>query len=137
MNSKKNNESVVIDVIIGNVMLGLVVQGIVLVVSETIVFHSIGIWIGVAIGISMFVHMKRSIEDALDIGAENATKYMIKKCVIRNVIIVSVFLALGYTQIGSMLTALIGVLGLKISVYLQPYIYKVRINLRRNLRKGG
>ncbi len=137
MNNEKDSESVLIDVIIGNIVYGLVVQGVVLFVSETVVFHSIGIWIGVTIGISMFIHMKRSIEDALDIGEENATKYMIKKCVLRNVIIVLVFLALGYTQIGSMLTALIGVMGLKISVYLQPHIYKVRIYLQRNLRKGG
>ncbi len=137
MDSIKDTEpdsgTVVINLIIGIAIYGLIVQGIVLFVSEMVLFHSIGLWIGIVIGISMMIHMKRSIEDALDIGEENASKHMIKKSVVRNSIVVVAFLVLGYAQIGSILTALIGVLGLKISVYLQPYIYKVR----RNLRKGG
>lgn len=133
MSSENEEKSVITDLVIGMIIYGLIVEGVVLIVSETIIFHSIGIWIGVAIGIGMIVHMKRSIEDAIDIGEENASKHMVKKSVMRNTIVLLVFLALGYTQVGSIFTALLGVLSLKISVYLQPYIYKVR----RNLRKGG
>ncbi|MFI3208089.1 MAG: hypothetical protein R3Y40_03025 [Eubacteriales bacterium] len=133
MNEEMNNDSVIWDLVIGMLIFGAIIEIIVLIVSETILFHSIGIWIGVAVGIIMSIHMKRSIEDALDIGEEHAAKHMMKKSIMRNCIVVAAFLLLGYTQVGSMLTALLGVLGLKISVYLQPYIYKVR----RNLRKGG
>ncbi len=133
MISDKNQESIVWDLVIGMLIYAAIIEVIVLIVSEALVFDTIGLCIGIAIGIAMLVHMKRSIEDALDIGEEHASKHMIKKSVLRSLAVAIAFLLLGYLQIGSMLTALIGLLGLKISVYSQPYIYKVR----RNLRKGG
>lgn len=118
---------------IGMIGFGIIIQILVFVVSDALLYDSLGLWIGIAIGACMLWHMKRTIEDALDIGEEQAAKHMVKKSIMRTSCVAVAFLILGYIQMGSMLTALIGLLGLKISVYSQPYIYKVR----RKLRKGG
>ncbi len=130
-------KSLLLDIGIGMIGLSLITQIVLLVLANDLGYRTLGLWLGTGIGFGMFVHMKRSIEDALDIGEENAAKYMIKKSVLRSAVVIAAFFLIGYFQIGSLLTALIGILGLKISVYLQPYIYKVRIYLQRNLRKGG
>lgn len=128
----EKEESPLINIGIGLIGFGIIIQILVIIISDTFLFDTIGLWLGVGIGGSMAVHMLRTIEDALDIGEGEAAKHMVKKSVLRTSLVALAFLVIGYTQVGSLLTALIGLLGLKISVYTQPYIYKLR-----NLRKGG
>ena len=130
---EKKRDTTTLDLGIGVIVFALVAQVIIFFVVEDLMYYSVGLWIGALVGIGMMLHMKRTIEDILDNMLEDADKYMKQKVMMRSAIILVVFGILGYLQIGSIFTALIGAMGLKISVYLQPYIYKVRIKLR----KGG
>lgn len=132
-NRESSESSLLIGIGIGMVCFALLIQVGLFVLSEDLLYQSIGLWIGVAIGFGMFCHMKRSVEDALDIDPSNAVKHMRNKSVLRLGAVLVAFSVVAYFQIGSILTAFIGAMGLKISVYLQPYIDKVR----KNLRKGG
>ncbi|MFI3172636.1 MAG: hypothetical protein R3Y58_09790 [Eubacteriales bacterium] len=132
-NSNHKEESPVIDITIGIIVVSLVIQIAVLFFSATRLYHTLGLWIGSAMAVGVIFHMLRSVEDAIDIGEYGASAHMKKKTGLRSIVVLGVLGIIGYFQLASLLTAFIGIMTLKISVYLQPYIYKVRTNLR----KGG
>lgn len=85
-----------------------------------------GLGIGELCGIAMAIHMAVSIEDAVSTGSDAAfKKKMMASTIIRYVILVLVLAAMAYFDIGSIVPAVLGVLGLKISAYLQPAINKL------------
>ncbi len=57
-------------------------------------------------------------------GEENANRRIIMKSVMRYAVVVILFFILGYFKFGSLYTALIGILGLKVSAYVQPLFQK-------------
>ena len=122
-----------LDLIIGIVNYNIVIQVILIFISEDLCYRSLGLWAGGVTGIGMTVHMKRTIEDALDLGEYHAPKYLKKQSMLRMITIMIVFCALFYYELGSIYTTFIGVMGLKVSAYLQPFLYK----LRKILSKGG
>ncbi len=123
-NKKKAN--VLVEVIIGIIIFAMVVQAVLVIIGSNLLYNSVGLWVGASAGVAMSVHMKRTIEDALDLGAYHAEKYLKKKSLLRMGMVVLVFGALFYYDLGSIYTTFIGAMGLKISAYLQPYIYKLR-----------
>ncbi|MFR4380867.1 MAG: hypothetical protein ACLT3R_00600 [Roseburia sp.] len=55
------------ELIVGIIFLGAVVQIIILIAFQNDLYNAPGLWSGIVIGIGMAVHMKHSIEDALDL----------------------------------------------------------------------
>lgn len=85
--------------------------------------YSIGLWYGIAIAIGMAINLATVILDSVTLdGGKNANRRIIAKSVLRYVVVVVLFFILGYFQFGNLFTALIGVLGLKISAYAQPLL---------------
>ena len=128
-----SEDTILMDLVIGILGGVSVVQGIVLFLYEEWLYYTVGLWIGASIAIGLAVHMKRSIEDALDIGEEGAGRHMMQKSLLRGGIVLILFLGVAYFQVGSLLTMFIGAMSLKFAAYLQPYVFKVR----KKLRKGG
>lgn len=86
----------------------------------------IGLAIGVACGIGMAVHMAVCIEDAISTGSEKAAKTKLAiTSGARYMVLVLILGAMAYFNIGSIIPAVLGVLGLKISAYLQPTINRL------------
>ncbi len=86
---------------------------------------TIGLWIGIAAAIFMAVHMAVIIADVTDFMTEKQAK---AKAVLHAILRYAVVaLALGlmtYFEVGYVLAALLGLISLKISAYLQPFMQK-------------
>lgn len=89
--------------------------------------YTTGLWIGIGCALFMAVHMAVSIEDAVSIGTEDgAKKKTIASAMFRYVVVLLVLTVMCYFNLGSILPAFLGVLGLKISAYLQPLFRRLR-----------
>ncbi|WP_461809877.1 hypothetical protein [Faecalimonas sp.] len=121
------------ELIVGIIVYGTIVQILVcFIATGNLSYFSLGLWIGVVVAIGMAFHMKRSIEDALDLGEAGAAKHMRKMYTLRYVSVAIIFGATVYFDVGSPITLLVGVLGLKIGAYLQPYTHKVLLKLKKS-----
>lgn len=120
---KKN--STLFELLLGIVVLGILAQVVVLFVSKDYLQNAIGLWAGILLAGGMAIHMSQSIDEAVDLGTDNATKYMQRSSVTRVGIVVIVMAALLYFKIGNPITLVVGLFALKISAYLQPFIHKL------------
>ena len=120
---KKNK--ILLELLIGIVLMGILIQIICIVVSKDYLYNAIGLWSGVAIACFMAIHMKRSIEDVLDLGEEGGVKRMRSTYLVRMTIVAIVMGVVIYFNLGNPITLLFGALTLKIAAYLQPYMHKL------------
>ena len=110
---------------------GIILYGIIIQITgvwfvEDRVSYSIGLWYGITIAIGMAINLAKVIFDSVTIyGEENANRRIIMKSVMRYAVVVILFFILGYFKFGSLYTALIGILGLKVSAYVQPLFQKI------------
>lgn len=122
----KKEHATVIEMIAGILGYEMLAQVILLFIGGNRGSNSIGLWIGGIIAIGMLLHMKRSIEDAIDMGdEEGATKYSRKMYAVRTIIVLLIVGALLMFHIGNIIATIIGIMGLKVSAYIQPYMHRV------------
>lgn len=108
--------------ILGYGILGQIILSIIPGVS---LYRVIGFWTGVLIAIGMTIHMKRSIEDALDLQEKGAQGHLRKTYAFRMLVVFAIIGLLYYFKIGSVILAFAGIMGLKVAAYLQPLIHKL------------
>ena len=133
MMNKKNN--ILIELLAGIIFYGIVEQVVCLLVSKNYLYNSIGLWCGVAVACFMAIHMKRSIEDALDLGEEDGVKFMKRSYGTRMAVVAAAVIAVLVLKIGNPIMLVIGILPLKFSAYTQPIIHNVFLwfgNHRKN-----
>lgn len=88
--------------------------------------YSTGLWFGIAVAIGMAIHLAIVIYDSVAVdGSKAANRRIIMKSALRYIVVVILFFILGYFNLGNLITAFLGVLGLKISAYAQPLLEKV------------
>lgn len=97
--------------------------GVFLVADKT--NYSIGLWIGVLTAIFMAFHMAFSLNNALDMGEKGAQTAATRQNLIRYLIVIIILGILMVTEIGNPIAAFVGVMGLKVSAYLQPIFQKL------------
>lgn len=111
-------------------VLGIVLYGVLVQVAgvwfvDDKLGYTIGLWYGIAIAIGMAINLATVIFDSVTLdGGKNANRRIIAKSILRYVVVVILFFILGYFQFGNLFMALIGVLGLKISAYMQPLLQR-------------
>lgn len=111
---------------------GIAVEALLLIFMPDKLFYTLGLAVGLLTACAAAFHMERSIEDALDLGEKHALNHIRRGVGLRMACVMGVFVLLFYTKAGSVLTMFIGVMGLKISAYLQPHIHKAFLR-----RRGG
>ena len=122
---RRRNESLP-GLVLGIVLYGLMVQLILIFLPIRRVPASIGLWYGVIIACGMAVNLASVIYDSVMLGDEKAAKAKaIVKSVLRYVLVCVLFFLLGLFNFGNLYTALIGVLGLKVSAYMQPLMARI------------
>lgn len=126
---KKDNT--LLELVTGIILVGVVVQIVCLIAFPNDLYNAVGLWSGVLIGCGMAIHMKRSIEDALDLGEEGAAKHIRKTYALRITVVLIVMGCVIYFEFGNPLTLLAGVIALKISAYLQPHMHKIFLKLKK------
>ena len=110
----------------GIVIFGLLVQLTGVWFVEDKLGYSIGLWYGVAIGIGMAINLATVIYDAVTFDGEgNANKRVAAKSMLRYLVVAIFFGILGYFEFGNLFTAFLGVMGLKVSAYAQPFLNKI------------
>lgn len=109
------------------VVYGILLQILCVVVADNLIKATIGLWIGIITAILMLNSMRDSSIEALDLGEAGAKKYAQSAYMKRYFTVVIVFFIVAYSGIANILTLLAGVMGLKISAYLQP--------IKKNLKK--
>ena len=127
---KKNNT--LFELLMGIIFSSVVIQVIVVIISKNYLYNAIGLWSGTAIACFMAIHMKRSIEDVLDLGEEGGVKRMRSTYLVRMTIVAIAMGVVICFNLGNPIIMLIGALTLKIAAYLQPHINKI---LKRRLSK--
>ena len=127
-------ENTLLELLVGIIFWGVTIQLGVVIVSKNYLYNAIGLWSGIAIACVSTIHMKRSIEDALDLGARGAIKHIRIAYLKRMLIAIVIMGVVIYFHLGNPITLLIGVFPLKLAAYLQPLIHKLflRIQLRRS-----
>ena len=111
-------------------ILGILVYGVLVeVVGVWFVSDKIRYTTGLAIGIilacAMAVNMAVVLQDAVDIyGESRAQSKIVGKSILRYLIVVIVFFVMMKWNLGNPIIAFIGVLGLKVSVYFQPFAHR-------------
>ena len=125
---KKNNT--LFELLMGIIFSSVVIQVIVVIISKNYLYNAIGLWSGTAIACFMAIHMKRSIEDVLDLGEEGGVKRMRSTYLVRMTIVAIAMGVVICFNLGNPITMLFGALTLKIAAYLQPYVHKL-------IKKGG
>ncbi len=131
---KKDNT--LAELLAGILIIGIMQQLILLFFFQNHGYHAIGLWCGILAAVISVIHMRRSIEDALDLGEEErAARHVTKGYVTRMVITAVLVGVVLYFRIGNPLTILTGVITLKLAAYTQPFVHKVFLKLQK--KKGG
>ena len=82
---------------------------------------TVGLLIGLALAVGMAVHMAWVLRDVVDFAdARRAGGRIIAKSILRYVVVIGVFVWMYVSGIGNLVAAFIGLLGLKVSAYLEP-----------------
>lgn len=116
-------------------LLGIFIYGIIIQVAgvwfaEDKLRYSSGLWIGIVTAMAMAYHIARIIAESVDsMNAAKARSRIIAKGILRYAAVVVVFTATMYFDLGNLITLFLGVMGLKISAYLQPALHKVLIRV--------
>lgn len=118
-------EAVIKDMTLIMILYGVMIQVICFFVADDLLKATVGLWLGIITAILMLRNMKDSLNEALDLGEAGAKKYMQSAYLKRYIALVIVFVAVAITGIANVLTLLAGVMGLKVSAYLQPIKQKI------------
>ena len=113
------------DLLIGILLYGVVCEAVGLIFVKDRLFYSIGLLIGILCAMGMAVHMAWSLNMALDLGESGAVKKMQLHNLLRVGIVVVVIFALWLSGIGNPVVAFLGIMGLKVAAYLQPFTHKL------------
>ena len=110
---------------------GLVIQFAGVWFVEDKAAYSIGLWYGIAIAVGLAIHIASVLWDAVSMGeSKDANRRIIAKCLLRYFVVAVLLIILGYFHLGNLITAFLGVMGLKVSAYLQPVGMKLAGKLR-------
>lgn len=88
--------------------------------------YTTGLVIGITLACGMAINIAVVLQDAIDIyGESRAQARIIAKSILRYAVVVIVFFVMMKWNLGNLFAAFIGVLGLKVSAYLQPFAHKL------------
>lgn len=87
--------------------------------------YSLGLWIGIFLAACMALHMSWALSYALEFDGDTAQKIMTKQSLIRYVVVVVLLGLIMVSGFINPLAAFLGIMGLKVSAYLQPFTHKI------------
>ncbi len=123
------------ELLLGILLYGIVIQVTGVWFAQDRLRYSSGLWIGIVTAMAMAYHIARIIAETIDcMDAHKARVQITAKGIMRYAAVVVVFSITMYFDLGNLVTLFLGVMGLKISAYLQPFLHKV---LNKVTGKGG
>lgn len=119
--------------VLGILAYGLLVELIGVWFVDDKIRYTTGLIIGIACAIGLAIHIAMIIEESVRIG-EGHEKLLSFKSVMRYLVLCVVMIVMSYFKLGNMFTAIIGILGLKVSAYAQPLLNKFITKLNNKRR---
>ena len=126
------------ELLVGILFFGLLCQILIIIFLDgSGGYYSVGLWIGVALALAGALHMTWSLDKALDIEPEGAIRKMRSYSLLRYAAVLIVLGVLMILNTASPLTAFLGLMGLKVSAYLQPVCHRifVKLGLKKDIQK--
>lgn len=121
---KKKIDTTLFELCMGIFFYGIVCQAVLLIFSRK-PDYSIGLWIGVILGITGAVHMWWSLNRGLDMAEKDAVKTIGGQSIVRYFVFIVVVVLLAYSGFADPIFAFLGYMGMKASAYLQPFIHRI------------
>ena len=109
--------------VLGILLYGLLVEIIGVWFVNDKLRYTTGLLIGIGCAIGMAIHIAMIIEESVRIGPGH-DKYFSFKSVARYFVLCAIMIGMTFFKLGNMFTAIIGVLGLKVSANAQPLLIK-------------
>ncbi len=110
--------------LIGIGVYSVIVEIIGIIFSEDILSYTLGLLAGVVVAVILIIHMTRTLDDALDLPQDDATRYMRKKTVFRIVLMLAALLGAMLVPHVNFFTVLLGLLGMKVGALMAPFFLK-------------
>ena len=127
-NWKNKIDATLFDLCLGIFLYGIVCQIVILFVSRA-PQYSIGLWVGVILGILGSIHMWWSLNRGLDMASKDAMKTVGANSIVRYLVLVVVMFLLWFSGLANPLFAFLGYMGMKASAYMQPITRKISFKL--------
>lgn len=116
--------------VLGIVIYGIIAELVGVWFAEDKLRYSTGLLIGIVIAVGLAINIAVVIRDAVEIYGDGAQNRLIIKSVLRYVVVVVIFFVMMKFNLGNLFSAFIGVLGLKVSAYLQPFAHRVILKIQ-------
>ena len=87
--------------------------------------YSIGLWIGIFLAALSGTHMWWALDRFLEYAGDAAVKLITRHNIIRYMVIVIVMALVMISGFANPLSAFLGLMGLKVAAYLQPFTHKI------------
>lgn len=120
------------ELILGILLYGCICQIIGLFFVENKFSYSTGLWVGLLTAVAAAIHMWWSLDRALDLDEGTAGKKLQAQSIVRYAIIVMVMAITMISGVMNPLAAFLGIMGLKVAAYLQPFTHKLIIRFFKN-----
>lgn len=121
---KKKIDATLFDLCLGIFLYGIVCQIVILFFSHGPEL-SIGLWVGIVLGIAGSIHMWWALDRSLDMASKDATKTVGTQSIVRYFVLVIVVFVLAAAGIANPITAILGYMGMKIGAYIQPFTRRI------------
>lgn len=118
-----------IELMAGIIFFGIVCQIAGIFLADDQVIYAVSLWIGIAAALGIAYHMNYTIDRALDYDEETAAKITRSAYLLRFGLVFILLGCLAVFKIGNFLIAFLGIMGLKIGAYIQPFTHKIAVGL--------
>ena len=119
------NNITLLEMWVGTVLFGTLCQVSVVWFLKDKAGYSIGLWLGIVAALITILHLSISLDKALDLGEGGAKKHMVIQNLVRYFVLIIFLGILMITDFANPLAAFLGIMGIKLGAYLQPFIHKV------------
>lgn len=120
----KRLDPTVRDILFGALLYGVLVEIVGLIIVEQRLSYTLGILYGYLCVIFMTCHMYLTLEKALDMEPDTASKYSVRNSILRYVITLLLLVVAVLAPKVSVIAVVTMLFGMKISAFLQPKIHK-------------
>ena len=120
-----------IELIAGIVFASILFQALIVWFVEDKAGFSLGLWIGAATAVLYAWHMWRTLDTALDLPADAATKVIRLKSLLRYGIVILVMFIASVISFINPLAVFLGIMSLKVAAYFQPFTHRIIKQMRR------
>lgn len=117
-------DTTLFELMIGTLPFGLLCQVIGVFFVENKLSYSLGLWIGILTAMGMAYHMWWTLNRALGAEEKAATQYLTRTNLLRYAVVAVILGVVMVTGFANPIATFLGIMGLKVSAYLQPFTHK-------------